>query len=435
MRYLVVAVLLGLTLPTGCIAADGPSDGVPSGPRLRDFAGAVNVPGAELWRTLSVGWGRQDFSWSEIEPAQDDWHFDKFDAMILGVHENGFELLPILCYTVGWAAPVDPETNCPVVSVPDWEDYVETVVGRYVKPPFNVRYFQVWNEPTRKAGFWKGRTDGEFFERIYVPAAKIIKRLGGQVVFGGWPCSDGIDAFTQLFEEYEAWRWTDILDIHYYGFGDMVRLHEMYVKTGKCRGVWQTEVGWHPFEEYLPNLYCRTLYWGLKQNWDFPDKFKLFWYAFWGPGPVANKCLTCPGPDGNVPSPTHGVRMRALSQVLGGGTLAAFDEYTIEPALPFTIDEETESSQGFRCGDKTVIAFQVSPETQAAHPALAIKLPTARRPRRVARYTSTGQMMTQPYDYADGVATVWVRISDMEAGTARNWGRRIKYVVGYVVIE
>jgi len=429
---------LPVALVVGALSAGSPqtaADTKSAFPLLQDFAGAVNVPGSPLWNELGVGWGRQDFSWNEIEPSQNQWRFDKYDAMVLGVHKWGCQILPILCYTASWAVAEGAPNTAGAARVRDWEDFVDTTVERYGKPPYNLRYFQVWNEPTRKAGFWRGATDDEFFQRVYLPAAKIIKRHGCHVVFGGWPCSDGTARLIELMDKFEAWRWTDIVDIHYYGLPSMVRLYDHYVKTGKCAGIWQTEIGWHPFEEYLPNLYCRTLYWGLKQGWEFRDQFKLFWYAFWGAGPVGPKCLTYPAQDGNRPSPTHGVRMNTLNAILGSSRLAAFDAYELSPPLPFTVDEDIQSSQGFTCGDKTVIAFQVDEKTQAEHSHLDLRLTCANRPSGAVRWSSTGQKKELPLQTQGNEVVVRVPLSDMQAGTARNWGREVRYVVGYVEIK
>ena len=113
-------------------------------------------------------------------------------------HRYGLEILPMLGYSAPWAVAEGASGFAPPRNVADWEDFVETCVARYSRPPFNLRYFQVWNEPTLKAGFWKGETDDEFFERVYLPAARIIRRYGCKVVFSGWPCSDGVDALAAL---------------------------------------------------------------------------------------------------------------------------------------------------------------------------------------------------------------------------------------------
>jgi len=425
---------VGPVRPNPGVQEEDPMAHVPARPRapaLSDFCGATNIPGSDMWNELGVGWGRHDFSWGAIEPAQDQWRFSEYDQMVLQAHRYGLEILPMLGYSAPWAVAEGASGFAPPRNVADWEDFVETCVARYSRPPFNLRYFQVWNEPTLKAGFWKGETDDEFFERVYLPAARIIRRYGCKVVFSGWPCSDGVDALAALLDKYEAWRVTDTLDIHYYTLADMLKLYDRYVRTGKCEGIWQTEVGYHPFEGYLPNLYCRLLWFGLKEGWTDPNRFKLFWYAFWGAGPDADKCLTCPGNEGAVPSETHGARMLALKQVLGDGQLSAFGDFETTPAVDFSTDEEIPSVEGFRCGDRVVIAFQLDPAMER----LAICARLARPPASVARVDSVGRRRELQCAYADGLATVEVPLDDLQPLLARNWGNEVRYRIGYVVME
>lgn len=401
-------------------------------PRLTDFAGAVNPPGGPLWTELGVGWGRQDFSWNEIEPANDDWRFERYDSMVLNAHNAGCEILPILAYTAGWAGE---EANPNVPRLAEWEDFVDTVVSRYKAEPYNLKYFQVWNEPTIKAGFWKGDSDRDFFTKVYMPAARIIRRHGCKVVFGGWPCSNSIEQYMRLLDDCQAWQWTDILDVHYNGLGSMVTLWDRYVATGLCEGVWQTEVGWHPFEEYLPSLYCRALSWWLRKGPRSPDQVKLFWYAFWGAGPDSANCLTAPAPGGSAPTQTHGVRMRTLNNVLGGGDLRAFVGYSTVPQLPFTTGEEEPSSQGFRVGTRTVIAFQMSPE-QVAVGTLEVKVALEKAPSKAELWSSTGEVTALvAEDAGNGQWRLAVPLGGLKPGVARNWGRKVEFAIGYVMLE
>jgi hypothetical protein len=77
----------------------------------------------------------------------------------------------------------------PPEDVKDWEGFVERVVSFLSKPPYNLKYFQPWNEAEDQfTGFWYGGMD-EFMETIHLPAARIIRKHGGKVVYGGYPCS------------------------------------------------------------------------------------------------------------------------------------------------------------------------------------------------------------------------------------------------------
>lgn len=353
---------------------------------------------------------------------------------MLGAHAQGVEVLPMLGYTAAWAATPDGGLG-PAKNVADWEDYVEHVVARYSRPPFNLRYFQVWNEPTwEPLTFWK-RTGPEWIDLVYLPAAKIIRRYGCRVVLGGWAGVDYAHLFDAL-EYHEAWRWTDIIDVHYCGSTVWQEIYDRYLKDSKCRGAWQTELGFHPFPEYIANLYPRAMYWALGHGWtDDPDKYKLFWFASWGAGPDGPNCLTMPGDQGNNTLTAHGLRLLTLTQVFGDGQLSVFENYTTDPPLPPTLDEEQPTSLGFRVGGKLVITLILDADTLKANPSVELTLANLpAKPADVKLVGSTGQTRSLPFTFEEGKLTCPVPMSDLPCEVARNWGREWKVAVGYVLI-
>ncbi|MBI3923436.1 MAG: hypothetical protein HY318_18600 [Armatimonadetes bacterium] len=404
-------------------------------PRISDFLGAVNVAGPE-WSRYGLGWCRQDFSWGAIEPENDRFVWEEYDRMVESVHRCGCQILPILDYTAPWAASREGDVFSPPKNVSDWEDFVEHVVARYSRPPLNLRYFQVWNEPTVKTGFWHAQSDDEFFERVYLPAAKIIRRYNCYVVFGGWPCSDSIDYFCQMLDKHKAWQWTDILDIHYFENSAWQTLYDRYIKTGKCRGLWQTEIGFHTFPEYIPNCYLRALHFGLRSGWKFTDQYKLFWYAFWGAGPDGPKCLTTTGPDGKLVPSEHGKRLAIMNEVLGGGKLSVFSNFTTQPKLAPALTEETATALGFRVGkDRIVVALLIDAATLEQHPTTRLAFRLHHRLKSVALVTSTGDRSALGADWRSGRMQTSVPMSKVPLEVARSWGKEWQVAVGYIVLE
>jgi hypothetical protein len=259
--------------------------------------------------------------------------------------------------------------NVPPKSVADWERYVAQVVRRYSRPPYNVRYFQVWNEfnwPTP----WYLQTWHDFIDRIHIPAARIIRRAGGRVVFGGWACTQGAEDLCGLLAYHDAWRYTDILDFHYQVNSAFQVCYDRYVRNGKCRGIWQTETGWTEWKEYLTNCYARVFYWALKHNWDDPDKYRMFWFHYVGPGALALTDQFTPG----QPVTEHGQALRTLANLLPG-RVRAYDRFTTEPALPFTLTEEQGSSEGFATGNSVVVACHIPAGALAERQAVKVVLP------------------------------------------------------------
>lgn len=427
---LALTMVGGMLVPTVAALAGQASDrSSDSGrfPALRHFMAANNVPSPAFAR-YGLGWGRHDFSWGAIEPRRGEFVWDDYDAIVLKAHASGREVLPMLGYTAAWANAAQ-DGFAPPDRVADWERFVERTVARYSRPPFNLRYFQVWNEPTRKAGFWHGASEEEWVDKIYLPAARIIRRLGCCVVFGGWPISEP-ERLDHFLRYHDAWRYTDIIDVHYFEMGSWQALYDQWIATGRCRGLWQTEIGYLTFPNYLPNAYLRGLYWALKHDWSFPEKYKLFWFAFWGAGPDAPRCLT--GPDGFVSE--HGQRAAVMRRLLGSGRLQAFDDYTLDPPLGFALHEETSAAMGFQCGKRRVIALCVDPATQARHPVMRLRLQRPVPGAGAQLVEVTGGTTALPFADAER-RTIEVPIGQVASQTARDYGRPVNFAIGYVVVR
>ena len=65
-------------------------------------------------------------------------------------NRNGIGSLLLFGYTPIWNASVPGDTNSAPVDVEAWKRYVDAVVRKYSAPPYNLRYFQIWNEAAGK---------------------------------------------------------------------------------------------------------------------------------------------------------------------------------------------------------------------------------------------------------------------------------------------
>jgi hypothetical protein len=427
LRLLLGTILLSSALAAPINAAPAPEATIPPRlgmPQLDMFQGANNPPNLAFQR-FGIGWGRQDFAWGAIEPRKGEFVWAQYDRLVLDCHAAGCEILPMLGYSAGWAN-ASHDGFAPPDNPADWTSFVEHTVARYSRPPFNLRYFQVWNEPTRKAGFWHGKSEEQWIDTIYIPAAKIIRKYGCAVVFGGWPCGEP-ERLDGMLAYHDAWRVTDIVDIHYCTLDWWQRIYDTWIATGRCRGIWQTEIGYLDFPNNYPNTYLRAMYWALKHDWSFAEKYKLFWFAFWGAGPDAPKCLT--GPDGYISE--HGKRAEVLQRLLGDGTLQAFDDYALDPPLPFALNEEAQAAMGFRCGERIVIGLCIAPATQGAHPTVRVTLKTPVQATAAKLVTATGE--TTDLKLIDG-RIIEVPVAAVPSLTARNYGKDVRLAVCYVVV-
>lgn len=245
-----------------------------------DFTGVNGVTSDTFLRGMGVSMVRFDVSWRDTERIPGVYDWTATDRKMQSLRQAGFQVLPMLAYAPTWNRRIAGRTGSPSVDYDAWQRFVRAAVSRYGSPPWSAEYFQVWNEPTRKASFWLGRND-EFIYRIYIPAAKIIRAAGKKVVFGGWPASNTISEFDHLLSSTGAIYFTDILDFHYGGELRYNLLYDRYIRTGLAKGIWQTEVGYIVEPYGLFHVWLLNLQWCLTHQWLDPGQYKIFWYPAW----------------------------------------------------------------------------------------------------------------------------------------------------------
>jgi hypothetical protein len=404
--YRLVTIVALAALGTMPRPQPSPATPGPSGITLRNFSGVVNTPSPEMVQQMGLGWARADFDWTDIEPAQGKWTWDKTDQLVQAAHAQSLEILPVVAYTAPWAESIPGAHVSAPKRVEDWQDFVEHVVARYRAAPYNLRYFQVWNEPTVQAGFWKGASNRDFIGLVYLPAAKIIRSHGGRVVFGGWPHSNSLAELNDLLNTQDAWRWTDVVDVHYFGGAAWQPLYDAWLLGGKCMGIWQTEIGYTSNPDYLASVYLRALNWGLRSGWKDPDQYKVFWYAGWGSGVRADRCLTKSEGQGQQAKSVltqNGQRLAVLNDVLGAGTLAAFTDFSTNLSLPPAVGDAQPAALGFKVGDgRVVIALFMDKAAAQKYPSLSVRASLRTKPGQIELVTASGQRRPLTGDYRSG---------------------------------
>jgi hypothetical protein len=294
---------------------------------------------------------------------------------ILYAHSHGQEYLLNLAYTApcAWSAACKkiPGAQCeyyPPEKLTDWTDYVSATVAHFSAPPFNIKYFQIWNEPGDGNLTWRvtdgGNPSQEFVDQIYNPAAAIIHSHGGQVVFSGWACDIGNSNWRKCEQNlngwlnyHGAWSHTDYIDLHYAPLYVWQELYPTWVASGKVKGLWQTEIGGDfsrgPLPGDLPLVYLPAMYWALSSGgWNErnPDRYKLFWYP--GLAAQGTSALTSrpAGARLSVSKP-RGTYHAVLFQLFDGGTLGAYSNYKSNlPSYP-----AANGSVGFTVGQRQIV--------------------------------------------------------------------------------
>jgi hypothetical protein len=130
----------------------------------------------------------------------------------------------------------------------------------------------------------------DYVELVHVPAARIIRKYGGYVVYGGWPDQGGLDNYIRWLEyrspavNARMIDWVDYLDTHYLGVDALTPLYDRYVANGSVRGIWQTEIGdrYMIDPHYLPMYFFKFAVWALDHTWDDPNKYVSMVYHWDG---------------------------------------------------------------------------------------------------------------------------------------------------------
>jgi hypothetical protein len=212
---------------------------------------------------MGLTWGRDDVHPGRVSPAapMDVSRTGPGDSdlpsILLTNNRNDIRSVLLLAYSAPWNTATGDALSAPK-DVKVWEEYVEAAVTKYAAAPYNIRYFQIWNEAAGRiisapqSTFWHGpgypsqeyaRAMEDYVDLVHIPAARIIRQHRCMVVYGGWPDQGGIEQYEKWLDYHDLARWSDYLDIHYLGVAEMDRLYRRYVATGICRGVWQTEIG------------------------------------------------------------------------------------------------------------------------------------------------------------------------------------------------
>jgi hypothetical protein len=209
----------------------------------------------------------QVFPWREIEPTQDQFHWEVSDRVVAGAEYYGLDLVVRLDQHPAWVSEVDLALNAPPEKLEDYRDFVERVAARYRG---RIRAYIIWNEPNL-AIEWGGRPpDPVAFTMLLRTGYEAVKAGDPQalVVAAGLAPTNSNDAqamddrlFLQAMYRAGAGAYFDILGAHPYSFGQapdapesdrnhpafrrLAELHRIMVEHGdRAKPVWITELGW-----------------------------------------------------------------------------------------------------------------------------------------------------------------------------------------------
>jgi len=151
-----------------------------------NFGVNVHLPPADtldLAKDLGGAWIRIDLNWDIAEPAQGQWNWQPFDAVIDAARARGLQVYATLGYTPAWASTGDRRGDGPHNDVPNAATYRAFVEAAVVRYRDRVGVFGTWNEPNL-ADFFEGTRD-EWIANVYRPGVLGIRaQCAGCVVAG-----------------------------------------------------------------------------------------------------------------------------------------------------------------------------------------------------------------------------------------------------------
>ncbi|GAB4428588.1 MAG: hypothetical protein OHK0015_11620 [Chloroflexi bacterium OHK40] len=279
----VVAFVLVFVLLGGSALATGPTRQQHYLP-LVGTGGSRGIFGLELTRiepsrgldgvvALAPGWVRRGaLSWSEVEPTPGTLRWDTpaiqaLDAELMTATRLGLRVVLVIHGSPAWAvAPY--RANCAPIAPEHFQafaSFVQQAVARYSAPPYNVRYWEIGNEPDAFVfdadapfGCWgqKGETfyGGEAFGELLKVVYPAVKRANpsAQVIHGGLLLDRPYDPVTG--EGQEARFIEGVLEAGAGDSFDILAYHSYSYYNGNPDGTLSTQ-DWKP--GYLRGILAR----------------------------------------------------------------------------------------------------------------------------------------------------------------------------------
>lgn len=259
---LALAALACFTLATNSLAeavtvkvAPGPLDrdgAIPVG----DAFGACHADSYDVMAELGVKINRKDITWAAVEPADDAWNWEQWDARTSQLLAHNQTALPILDYgNLQVQTGTDHGNRIRTDDdLTQWLEYVQESVDRYyLMDPLHVSAWEIWNEPNlgdvnASTGFWTG-TDEEFF-RLHAATAKFLdEHYPGLTVVSGGISGHDPEYLSAMFEA-GAMEGVDALAFHPYSGSaydalgvKVAQVQEVAERYGFDGELWITEVG------------------------------------------------------------------------------------------------------------------------------------------------------------------------------------------------
>jgi polysaccharide biosynthesis protein PslG len=242
----------------------------------------------EMIADAGIGWIKEGFPWSEIEPAQNS-HWDaenqqdswqKYDEIVDLAEQYGIRIIARLDHTPEWARDGGSDFHTPPTDPDDYARFVEAFVERYQG---RVQFIQIWNEPNL-AREWGDDIDPEGYFELLRGAYTRAKNADPNVVILSAPMAMTNETSARAIPEFDYWGelyelgvadYFDVLTATGYGInqppeqeptGEVINLRRIELLREIMdrfddgdKPIWLTEYGWNAAPESIED---DSLEWG-----------------------------------------------------------------------------------------------------------------------------------------------------------------------------
>jgi hypothetical protein len=199
---------------------------------------------AALLDEFNAVWIRTTIRWTNVEPEEGVWNFERWDNYVDRAKAAGKKVLFILAFDSEWLYSDKREhRDLTEREIPYFLKYVEQVVTRYKG---RVDAFEIWNEPN--AFFWDG-SDEHFFALSTAAAKKIKETDPGATVLACSTFRVSASFIRGMFSS-GAMEYTDGISLHPYSSDalhtvrQIDKLRKIMDEFNYDKPIWITEVGY-----------------------------------------------------------------------------------------------------------------------------------------------------------------------------------------------
>lgn len=130
-----------------------------------------SASGIDQLSEAGITWTREDFIWEAIEPTEGERNWDAtLESELVNASKLNIKPIMVIGGTPAWA--LKDGFPCGAVAEEKFDElgaFVYDLVKRYSVPPYNVRYWELWNEPDVDGGLgcWGDSSDGDYYGGEY----------------------------------------------------------------------------------------------------------------------------------------------------------------------------------------------------------------------------------------------------------------------------